>query len=105
MQRVSFPLIGHALAAMAAGAVRAMGTPELKAKAEALAAAQARLALQVPRGRKGTVLRRAAYRDRSRYSGAILRAIRAERGCGRPPKVLAARRAKIAAARQMTEAA
>ncbi|MCL8385532.1 hypothetical protein [Xanthobacter aminoxidans] len=37
---------------------------------------------------------RAVYRDRSRYSGAMLRAIRAERGCGRPPKVLAARRAK-----------
>lgn len=37
---------------------------------------------------------RAVYRDRSRYTGAMLRAIRAERGCGRPPKVLAARRAK-----------
>lgn len=32
--------------------------------------------------------------DRSRYTGAMLRAIRAERGCGRPPKVLAARRAR-----------
>lgn len=37
----------------------------------------------------------AKYRDRSRYSGALLRALRAERGCGRPPKVLAARRAKL----------
>lgn len=32
--------------------------------------------------------------DRSRYTGAMLRALRAERGCGRPPKVLAARRAR-----------
>ncbi len=40
---------------------------------------------------------RAVYRDRSRYTGAMLRAIRAERGCGRPPKVLAARRAKAEA--------
>ncbi|MFG1370727.1 hypothetical protein V5F32_00960 [Xanthobacter oligotrophicus] len=39
---------------------------------------------------------RGYHGDSSRYTGAMLRAIRAERGCGRPPKVLAARRAKAA---------
>lgn len=34
------------------------------------------------------------YRDRSRYSGEMLRAIRAERGCGRPPRWLAARQTR-----------
>lgn len=41
--------------------------------------------------------RYAAHIDRNRYTGAVLRAIRAQRGCGRPPKVLAARRAKAEA--------
>lgn len=45
---------------------------------------------------EATPLLRGYHVDRSRYTGAMLRAIRAERGCGRPPKVLAARRAKAA---------
>lgn len=45
---------------------------------------------------EATPLLRGYHIDRSRYKGAMLRAIRAERGCGRPPKVLAARRAKAA---------
>ena len=35
---------------------------------------------------------RAVHVDRSRYSGADVRRLAAERGCGRPPAVLAARR-------------
>lgn len=42
--------------------------------------------------------------DRSRYSGAELRALRAERGCGRPPAKLAAKAAKDEARRQIAEA-
>ncbi len=38
-----------------------------------------------------------AYRNRSRYSGEALRALRAERGCGRPPHILAKRCAKVEA--------
>ncbi|MFG1376122.1 hypothetical protein [Xanthobacter autotrophicus] len=45
---------------------------------------------------EATPLLRGYHVDRSRYTGAMLRAIRAARGCGRPPKVLAARRAKAA---------
>lgn len=47
---------------------------------------------------------RKVYRDRSKYTGAMLREIRAERGCGRPPNVLAARRAKALAALRVDDA-
>lgn len=50
-------------------------------------------------------IKRGHHMDRSRYTGAMLRALRAERGCGRPPKVLAARRANALARAEAGELA
>lgn len=87
--------VGSALSALAAR-FNALSGPEVKAMVQA--AAQSRTRATVLRGGGagggGPKIHRAVYRDRSRYSGAMLRALRAERGCGRPPKVLAARRAR-----------
>lgn len=47
------------------------------------------------RPREKATPRYAVFRDRNKYTGAMLRAIRAERGCGRPPAVLAKRRTKL----------
>lgn len=82
--------VGSALSALAAR-FNGLSGPEIKAMVQA--AAQSRTRAPVLRG-GGPKMLRAVYRDRSRYTGAMLRAIRAERGCGRPPKVLAARRAR-----------
>ncbi|MBP2147961.1 hypothetical protein [Xanthobacter flavus] len=87
--------IGSALSALAAR-FNGLSGPEVKAMVRA--AAESRTRTTVLRGGGagggGPKMRRAVYHDRSRYTGAMLRAIRAERGCGRPPKVLAARRAR-----------
>lgn len=80
---------------MAVEAFNALSGAEARAMVKAAVRDAERLMVHpAPRPRPTrSATRHAAHVDRNRYSGAMLRAIRAERGCGRPPKVLAARRA------------
>ncbi|MFG1246764.1 hypothetical protein [Xanthobacter flavus] len=85
---------GSTLAALAARFAGIPG-PQVKEMVQAAAARNQLLPLLTGRGpqRRSRIVR-GHHVDRSRYTGAMLRAIRAERGCGRPPKVLAVRRAR-----------
>ncbi|WP_029554800.1 hypothetical protein [Xanthobacter sp. 91] len=86
--------VGSALSALAAR-FNGLSGPEIKAMVQAAASQRLHPAFMTPRVPHRRVrFVRGHHVDRSRYSGAMLRALRAERGCGRPPKVLAARRAR-----------
>lgn len=85
--------VGSALSALAAR-FNGLSGPEIKAMVQAAASQRLHPPFMARRGPHRRVrFVRGHHIDRSRYTGAMLRALRAERGCGRPPKVLAARRA------------